>query len=315
MMELKIKNVLEELNLSKSDITTYTNCFTSIWNLVKSKYLNVDEAHNENHIFHVFQRSMKMVFWLKRNSDEWNEKKERDYILCMGLASFMHDVYSYSNRKFHHEKAYLLLRKITDLKIAETSDINVIDKARNVVDLQNEILYFLYSENIKNENLFDWLKYYNKTNLLNVSEMVLQHRASYNKDFSSELCEMFSAADRDDLNLEVVIKRILKCAEDDNCVFECDKNNFKPLAITINHTSYHSEEIIPYLKNTLEWNDKMIKTFYHLWEKFSRVGYMYSNLNSDGFYMRYYKNQLEEFWEEIDEIISSPEKMVVWVLW
>lgn len=314
MFMVKIKKVLEELNLTKIEIEKYYECFESVWEFTKPCYVNVDESHNENHIFHVFSRSMKLIFWLKRNYHNWNSKLEKDYIMCMGLASFLHDIYSYTSRKNHHEKAYLLLRKICDIKILEQDNtINLKDKSIIITNNMMEILNSIPNQTTINAvNKFKWLKYYSKLNILEVSNMVKEHRASYKGEFSSMLCELFSTADRDDIDLNIVINRIYTCALNDDNKFECDHNGFQSLTI---NTKNRSIKILPIIKQLEKdgWDNRLIKTFYHLCEKFSRDGYAYKNLKDDGFYKTYYKDQLEDFWSEIDKIVFIPMSMFKYI--
>ena len=314
-MEEKIENLFKGYGITEVDKKLYKDLCLNIWWLVSPAYSNVDDSHNENHIFHVLRRSIDLVFWLKNRSRNFNHDKETKYIMKVILASFIHDVFSYNNRKYHHEKAYLLIRKICDIKVLEQNNtLNVKDKAIEVVNKMFEVLNLIPGQvTSAATKKFEWLKWYSKYDLLEVSEMVNEHRASYEGKFSSELCELFSTADRDDLDLNVVINRIYVYAKDKTNRFNCDINGFLPLDITINQRSYHTEEIIPYLKNSLEWNDEKVKTFYHLWEKFSKVGYMYNSLKIDGIFMLYYKDQITKFYNDIDAIIENPEEMLKYI--
>lgn len=322
-MKLEVKDLFEGYGLNEVDMKIYPEIFEMIWKMFSCAYENVDEAHNQNHVYHVLRRAVKMVFWLKNNTRNFNHDKETKYILKVILASIVHDVYSYTKRKKHHEEAYLLIRKLVSLKVLEHSkNMNVKDKAIAVSNQKMEILESIPVNNIKNMTTnsdiefhydfskFDWLKYFSSYDLLEVSNMVNEHRASYNGSFTSELCELFSCADRDDLDLNIIINRIYNCSKDDKCTFEYDIHGNRPLDIFINNVSYHSLEIIPYLEKTLEWDNMKIKTFYHLWEKFSRVGYMFENLPLEGFYFKYYKNNIEEFYSQVDDIIINPEKLL-----
>ena len=49
---------------------------------------------------------------------------------------------------------------------------------------------------------------------------------------------------------------------------------------------------IEYLKLELKWDNNKVKTLFHIYEKFSRSGYMFSNLKEDGIYMSYNKDRL-----------------------
>lgn len=331
-----IEKILEGLNLSKVDLEIYTNTFENMWKVFEPVYNGVDDSHNGKHIYHVFRRCMEMVNWLKFNTRNFNDDKESKYILKLGLATMVHDAFSYTSRKFHHEKAYEFIRKLMDIKVIEGNHIDPLTKAENVFIATEDALKFLYfqrlnlnhtvdystynalednfiidkreyhKDNIKHINTF--LKSFSKYDLLEVSKMVLEHRASYDGTFSTELCEVFSAADRDDLDLNVVINRIYTCALNDENKFECDHHGYQPLTI---NTKNRSIKILPIIKQLEKdgWDNKLIKTFYHLCEKFSRNGYAYKNLKDDGFYKTYYKDQLEDFWSEIDKIVFIPMSM------
>lgn len=335
-----IKKVLEELNLTNVDLEIYTSTFENMWKVFEPVYAVVDDSHNSKHIYHVFRRCMEMVKWLKFNTRNFNEDKESRYILKLGLAAMVHDAFSYTSRKQHHVKAYEFIRRLVDIKVIEGNHIDPLTKAENVFSASQDVLRFLYFQrlnlshtvdyssyvltNEKNEmachdrtyenikHLDTFLNSFSKYDLLEVSDMVQQHRASYEGNFTSELCEIFSAADRDDLDLSVIVNRIYTCALNDGNKFECDHNGYQPLVIK---TKGRDIKILPII-NQLEkdgWDNKLIKTFYHLCEKFSRSGYAYNNLKEDGFYKTYYKDQLEDYWGEIDKIAFIPSLMFKYI--
>lgn len=327
-----IKKALEGLNLSEVDLKIYTETFENMWSIFEPVYKSVDDSHNGKHIYHVFRRCMEMVQWLKLNTRNFTDDKESRYILKLGLAAMSHDAFSYNYRKFHHEKAYELIRKLVDIKVIEGNHIDPLTKAENVNIVMEDVITSLYfqrnpdykivigdeyitcgdiSKNVK-PKLTKLLNSFSKYDLLEVSNMVLQHRASYTGNFTSELCEIFSAADRDDLDLNVVINRIYTCALNEDNKFECDLNGFKDLTLNRHNGPVSLLGIINHLKKE-EIPNILIKTFYHLCEKYSRDGYAYSNLKEDGFYKTYYKNQLENFWKEIDEIIFIPNLMLKYI--
>lgn len=310
----QITNMFNSLSPDKDKIRFYSMLTMDIWEMFKGRYENVDEAHNHNHIYHVLQRAIDIVEFCIKNYFIIREDRERFY-KQMIFASIAHDSFSYTHRKLHHEKAYEIVKLFESLKVNEQNNIDVLTKAKNDFNLKLDILRKLdVPEDLrKDTSHFNWLKHFNKIDLNIIAFMVLQHRASNKDDFINLQAEIFSCADRDDLDLSVIVNRIYKCACDDGCLFEFELKGHIPLDIVINNVSYHSIEIIPYLKDSLEWDAKQIKTFYHLWEKFSRVGYMFDTLKLDGVYFSYYKDVIKDFYKEVDDIIVNPEKMLTYL--
>lgn len=316
MNQEKITSMFISLSPDKDMIRFYSNLTMEIWDMFKGRYEKVDEAHNHNHIYHVLTRSIDIVEFCISKHLIKKEDRERFY-KQMIFASILHDSFSYTHRKMHHEKAYELAKVFESVKVNEQNQIDVVTKAENDFNLKLDILRKLdvpeeLRQDISHFN-FNWLKFYNKIDVNIVAYMVLQHRASNKDDFINLQAEIFSCADRDDLDLSVIVNRIYKCACDDGCLFDFEINGHIPLDIVINNVSYHSSEIITYLKDSLEWDSKQIKTFYHLWEKFSRVGYMFKKLKPTGVYFEYYKDVIEEFYKEVDDIIVNPEKMLTYL--
>lgn len=307
-MKEKIETLFGNYNFPEDNKKLYIYLSLNIWEMVKTAYVS-DETHNENHILHVLRRGIDLVLWLK--SDKYDTPIVNEYIIKLILASFMHDIYSSTDRKHHHTKAYELLRKICDYKILlQNFDIYNTDKIVKTSDTEIEILNLIPGQSPDQaSSKLSWIRHYHKHDLICISHAVNEHRASYEGDFNSEFSELFSAADRDDLDLNVVINRIYKCAIDKTNIFNCDLNNFSTLDIIIDGVEYKSNLII----NNLKCDDIIIKTFYHLWEKFSRVGYMYKNIKSNGIYMSYYKNQIDDFHNEIDKIIKNPLKILDYI--
>lgn len=331
-----VEKLLEDLNLPKVELDIYTNLILNIWKVFEPVYSGVDDSHNEKHIYHVLKRCMKMVHWLKFNSRNFTDDKESRYILKLSLAAISHDAFSYTSRKQHHVKAYEFIRKLVDIKVIEGNHIDPLTKAEKVFSASQDALKFLYFQKLNLSHTVDYSSYivasepchdrtyenikyldtflnsFSKYDLLEVSDMVQQHRASYEGNFTSELCEIFSAADRDDLDLNVIINRIYTCALNEDNKFECDINGYKRLIIFRHNGPVDIYPIILRLKED-GWDNKLIKTFYHLCEKFSRDGYAYSNLKEDGFYKTYYKNHLEDFWKAIDNVIFMPTTMLKYI--
>lgn len=323
MNDESIVDLLSELNLNFEDSTYYFKVIRQVWRLFHTAYTNTDKGHDSNHIYHVLKRSMKIVLWL-RDRDNLDNSYVKSYMLRVILASITHDVFSFTKRKFHHEEAYVLLRKLTNLKVIEYSNtLNVKEKAMMVVDAKLEILGCIPNQDAKDTlEKFDWLVHYDKVDLHFVSLMVLQHRASYTSKFSSILCELFSAADRDDLDLNIIVNRVYNSTTgnvENNKNNEIDKylNTFDNLKDTVDLDVSHQLELfkdkIEFLKLELKWDNNKIKTLYHIYEKFSRSGYMFTNLKEDGIYMSYNKDRLEKYWLEVDYLINNPEHMLTYL--
>lgn len=323
MNDEDIVDLLGELNISFDDRVYYFKVIRQVWRLFNTAYNNTDKGHDSNHIYHVLKRSMKIVLWL-RDRDNLDGTYVKSYMLRVILASITHDVFSFTKRKFHHEEAYVLLRKLTNLKVLEYNNtLNIKEKAIMVVDAKLEILGCIPNQDAKDTlEKFDWLKHYNKLDLHFVSFMVLQHRASYVGEFSSILCELFSAADRDDLDLNIIVNRVYNSTTgnvENNKNNEIDKylNTFDNLKDTVDLDVSHQLELfkdkIEFLKLELKWDNNKIKTLYHIYEKFSRSGYMFTNLKEDGIYMSYNKDRLEKYWLEVDYLLDNPEHMLTYL--
>ena len=323
MNDESIVDLLGELNISFEDRAYYFKVIRQVWRLFHTAYTNTDKGHDSNHIYHVLKRSMKIVIWL-RDRDNLDNNYVRSYMLRVILASITHDVYSFTKRKFHHEEAYVLLRKLINLKVLEYNNtLNVKEKATMVVDAKLELLGCIPNQDSKDTlEKFDWLVHYNKLDLHFVSYMVLQHRASYVGEFNSLLCEIFSAADRDDLDLNIIVNRVYNSTTgnvENNKNNEIDKylNTFDNLKDTVDLDVSHQLELfkdkIEFLKLELKWDNNKIKTLFHIYEKFSRSGYMFTNLKEDGIYMSYNKDRLEKYWLEVDYLINNPEHMLTYL--
>ena len=323
MNDEDIVDLLGKLNISFEDRIYYFKVIRQVWKLFNTAYINTDKGHDSNHIYHVLKRSMKIVLWL-RDRDNLDDTYVKSYMLRVILASITHDVFSFTKRKFHHKEAYVLLRKLTNLKVLEYDNtLNVKEKATMVVDAKLELLGTIPNQDAKDTlEKFDWLVHYNKLDLHFVSFMVLQHRASYVGEFSSILCELFSAADRDDLDLNIIVNRVYNSTTgnvENNKNNEIDKylNTFDNLKDTVDLDVSHQLELfkdkIEFLKLELKWDNNKIKTLYHIYEKFSKSGYMFTNLKEDGIYMSYNKDRLEKYWLEVDYLLDNPEHMLTYL--
>lgn len=309
---------IEKMFATAGSSRVIPDVFEGILNLVKPAYTNVDKAHDLNHIEHVIRKGFKIYEYVK------NEGKYKDWAffndslsakLMIGLAGFMHDVFSYTERELHAAKAGILMEMILNLK-KDKKQI-VIDKEGLIKRKEKEIMAFIPKQDGKNwkPDTFKWLDMYSIDMLTYVLQMVVEHRASNNASFSCPWAELFSAADRGDLNLEVIIGRIYHSKNKENTLYTIDsnvdvlltrhildlENPFRGIMKTINSK---------YIRETL-WKEygfsmHMTAVFYHLIEKFANGGYMYRKLKLNGMYMSYHKDELKEFWLEIENMIDDP---------
>ena len=213
--------------------------------------------HGTQHINDVLNRSIKIFIWWvnklgiksAKESEELRNLGIKSFggaILILIFASIIHDFKQHLDRKNHH-------------KLAAEELINLIN-------------WSVYLQSINN---FKWITRISKNNLYIASKVCMEHRSSFEGEFSNILCEIFNAADNDPLNLKTTIQRSYSYTKDRN----------------------------PELNNA-QVKDQVIM---HLEDKFSRSGYMFKNLKNAEFqiFMEYYKNDLEVFWNSIDKIIVN----------
>jgi len=323
MKDNELIAMLNNINISPEDRIYYFDVIKQVWLLFNTAYINTDKGHDSNHIYHVLKRSIDIVVWL-RDKENLEDKIVKGYMLRVILASITHDVFSFTKRKFHHEEAFVLLQKLINLKVLEYNPtLNVKEKAIMVVDSKLYILGSIPNQDSKNTiEKFDWLKHYSKLDLFFVSYMVLQHRASYVGEFSSMLCELFSAADRDDLDLNVIVNRVYNSIVgnvENNKNNDIDKylrtfdNPRSTNDLDVSHRLILFKSKIEFLKLELNWDNNKIKTLFHIYEKFSRSGYMFTNLKEDGIYMSYNKDRLEKYWLEVDYLLDNPEYILTYL--
>jgi len=129
-----------------------------------------------------------------------------------------------------------------------------------------------------------------------IANAIVQHRGSYKGEFTSTLAELINAADRDSPILSDCISRVYSCATDDKLVFNTDIDTSKidPM---------YKDKVATALRNLDTFKNNNIKkairrTYLHLLEKYSRVGYGRRN----AIYIEYWKDHLEAFYTEIDEL-------------
>lgn len=262
---------------------------SGMWKKLKHHYYD-DVSHGQEHIFGVMEKGFKILEWYLINNNILNlHYEERKHIIfskdekvnglqvhtlfvMIGLAAIIHDVYQSKDRKNHHIMA------------EELCDFFIKEKVSKKLDISSKDLYFFLPDFV----------------FMNVGYMCKQHRASYNGEFRNVLCEIFSAADRDRLDLKQIIQRSYSYTKKKK---EVQPRRF--ILIEINGTEYSVNKLLKDLKAN-DWEQEKIEVFYHIIDKFSKVGYMFTNIKPDGIFMEYYKNDIQKFWDEIDYLITHP---------
>lgn len=310
---------IEKMFATQGSRNVIPDVFEGIMKLVKPAYTNVDKAHDLDHIEHVIKNGFKIYEYVKKEGTykDWSFFNDTlNAKLMIGLAGFMHDVFSYTERERHAEKAAILMEMILSLK-KDKKQI-VIDKEGLIKRKEKEIMVFIPGQDGSNwkPDTFKWLDMYSTDMLTYVLQMVLEHRASNKAPFSCPWAELFSAADRGDLNLEVIIGRIYHSKNKED-LYTLDPLQTKLLIrdmINFDKSDYTGDErkflTRDYITETL-WKEygfsmHMTAVFYHLIEKFANGGYMYKKLKLDGMYMSYHKDHLKEFWLDIENMIDDP---------
>ena len=292
---LEIKKVLigitDEMMLVKYGVERYyaTSIYLVIskcWYEYGDRYSEYDLDHGQKHIQDMMIRSIKILSWYlrKNGSSKFRElglKNINAAFYIVGVAAIFHDMFQEKDRKFHHELS---------AQAAENISYNI-KKEYNIID----------GEIIKEYNIMDWdYRFRQPGRSKLVSLMCREHRASFSGPFSNILCEIFSAADRDALNLKHIIQRSYSYTK--------KRREVQPrrnIIIDINGTQFSVDKLMRDLIAN-DWEFDKVEVFYHIIDKFSKVGYMFENINSDGIFMEYYKNDIQKFWDEIDQLILNP---------
>ena len=292
---LEIKKVLigitDEMMLVKYGVERYyaTSIYLVIskcWYEYGDRYSEYDLDHGQKHIQDMMIRSIKILSWYlrKNGSSKFRElglKNINAAFYIVGVAAIFHDMFQEKDRKFHHELS---------AQAAENISYNI-KKEYDIID----------GEIIKEYNIMDWdYRFRQSWRSKLVALMCREHRASFSGPFSNILCEIFSAADRDELNLKHIIQRSYSYTK--------KRREVQPrrnIIIDINGTQFSVDKLMRDLI-TNNWEFDKVEVFYHIIDKFSKVGYMFENINPDGIFMEYYKNDIQKFWDEIDGLILNP---------
>lgn len=273
--ELKHEDVF---NLGAFEKDELIATIESAWNFFQKFYVSDMGGHSEYHIYDVLNRSFKIGnFAIDKVGTgafkEINLFSLLEIYRCLALAAFIHDMFQSDHRKDHHVRAggyvQLLMERIKD------NSLNLYD--------------------------YKWLQDYNLDMLEVVFQMVTEHRASYIGIYSNIMCEIFSTADRDELVLDTVIKR--------SYLFHFSQQEEKPelknKIIRIKETEFSTDKLIHDLREN-NWSDEDIYVFYHIIDKFSKDGYAFKNMKNKWLMNEYYKNELKNFWNEINMYILLP---------
>ena len=292
---LEIKKVLFDLNMELKDIPSGNESYCSqliyliiskCWNDYDKRYSEFDLDHGQKHIHDMMIRNFNILSWyIKINGFEEFQKigiKNINVLFyVVGVAAIFHDLFQEENRLHHHELAALYAEKIQTF----------IRKQYDIVD----------GKLVGEYRVMDWeykFRSLGKSKL--VALLCKEHRASFNGEFSNILCEIFSAADRDTLDLKTVIQRSYSYTKKRREV-----NPRRNIIIEIGGTQYYVDKLMRDLI-TNDWEFEKVEVFYHIIDKFSKVGYMFTNIKPNGIFMEYYKNDIQKFWDEIDHLITHP---------
>ena len=292
---LEIKKVLFDLNIEFKDIPSGNEIYcrqliyliiSKCWNDYEKRYSEFDLDHGQKHIHDMMIRNFNILSWyIKTNGFEEFQKigiKNINILFyIVGVAAIFHNLFQEENRIQHHELSAQYAEKIPTF----------IRKQYDIVD----------GRLVEEDRIMDWeykFKYPEKSKL--VALLCKEHRASFNGEFSNILCEIFSAADRDCLDLKQIIQRSYSYTKKRREV-----NPRRNIIIEIGGTQYSVDKLMRDLIAN-DWEFEKVEVFYHIIDKFSKIGYMFTNIKPDGIFMEYYKNDIQKFWDEIDQLILNP---------
>jgi HD superfamily phosphodiesterase len=105
-----------------------------------------------------------------------------------------------------------------------------------------------------------------------IAKATLEHRASYDGEFTSLLSQVISAADRGEPNFKYIAQRVYECSCDDRTEFVCDER-----------ANEHED-------------NPLARTYHHLKEKYGRGGYA----NYNEVYLEYYAKELKDMQDKIE---------------
>ena len=292
---LEIKKVLFDLNIEFKDIPSGNEIYcrqliyliiSKCWHDYEKRYSEFDLDHGQKHIHDMMIRNFNILSWyIKTNGFEEFQKigiKNINILFyIVGVAAIFHDLFQEENRIHHHELSAHYAEKIPTF----------IRKQYDIVD----------GRLVEEDRIMDWeykFKYPEKSKL--VALLCKEHRASFNGEFSNILCEIFSAADRDCLDLKQIIQRSYSYTKKRREI-----NPRRNIIIEIGGTQYSVDKLMRDLIAN-DWEFEKVEVFYHIIDKFSKIGYMFTNIKPDGIFMEYYKNDIQKFWDEIDQLILNP---------
>lgn len=314
-LELVVLNLIKELDLvnkyntenSRFNRERLLKITGNIWGEYRKKY-SKSYAHGFNHIKSVVTQSFKILDWYLQNidSDKFNsliQEIEKNYRIrsisslftCFVLAGVLHDVYQDSDRKDHHTKAKNLC-----IGIGIGADENGGER------FPHSLESLIHSGMMKL-----------------VSEMCYQHRASFTGKFKNIFCEIFNTADRDVPDLFNIAKRSylhnLDCLKrDPNYEMEIKEfeTTFKiPVnkIVNVGVDALESSEIEFTINSKYKYNElvyagvpkEFANVYIHVWEKYSRDGYVFKDMKVASLYFKYYGNTISKLFNDIDEYLKD----------
>lgn len=292
---LEIKRVLNELNNELKDIQSGNERYnvnliyliiSKCWNDYEKRYSEYDLDHGQKHIQDMMIRNFNILSWyIKTNGfGEFQKigiKNINILFYIVGVSAIFHDLFQEEDRAQHHE---LSAQYAKNIPIFIRTDYDIID-----------------GELVKEYHILDWeYKFRQPEKSKLVALLCLEHRASFKGEFSNILCEIFSAADRDPLDLKQVIQRSYSYTKKRR-----ESNPRRNIIIEIGGTQYSIDKLTRNLISN-GWEFEKVEVFYHIMDKFSKIGYMFTNIKPDGIFMGYYKDDIQTFWNEIDQLILNP---------
>ncbi len=252
----------------------WNNMFQTLITLVSPAY-DGDEGHGWKHLNEVLKRCTKIHKHF--NNGVIPATAYRVYI----VSTLLHDVYSSTDRNQHHVLAASLASNLHQIKNSKQSNVYT----QRVEKLTMSKIPKQDGSNWK-EDSFKFLDYLTLDEIQIVIDCVVNHRSSNTNKPITLLGKVFAAADNDPVDIRKILGRIDSCSQEDK--------------------DYVVPELLEEDKKLLSYDKYTIRTYLHLREKFSRDGYMFKNMKPDSMFMTYYKDDINKFWEEVDEVMKEP---------
>ena len=278
------------------------------WALYGDRYQN--GAHGKEHIFQVIENGFAILKYGMENEAGiafYNTYMQNhgcgekiDFYIAIGLAAIFHDLFQDEDRKKHQQRSHNLLIDIKNRK------------SFNPVWMDDIWRFDMEYGFIVSDGMLDL-----------VALMCLEHRASYNKPFSNIMCEIFSAADRDKPDLFSIMKRSylhnLDCLKKDHnyemeikdfeTTFEIPVNRIVDMGVDV----LESSTIKFTINSKYKYNElisegvpkEFANAYIHVWEKYSRDGYVFNNMSINNLYFKYYRKNISKLFDDIDAYLKD----------